>query len=45
MATGQIHRSDRIRVTHSDGSPFLMFFREADTLEAWEVDGYGRAAA
>jgi ATP-dependent Clp protease ATP-binding subunit ClpA len=43
MASGQIHRGDRIRVTHSEGSPFLMFFREAGALEAWEVAG--RAAA
>jgi ATP-dependent Clp protease ATP-binding subunit ClpB len=43
MATGQIHRGDRIRVTHSEGSPFLMFFREAGALEAW--DAAGRAAA
>jgi ATP-dependent Clp protease ATP-binding subunit ClpB len=35
MATGQIHRGDRIRVTHDKGAPFLMFFREA-AFEAWE---------
>ena len=43
MATGQIHRGDCIRVTHSEGTPFLMFFREAEALEAWETAG--RAAA
>jgi ATP-dependent Clp protease ATP-binding subunit ClpA len=43
MASGQIQRSDCIRVTHSDGSRFLMFFRETGVLEAWEVDR--RAAA
>ena len=29
MATGQIQRGDRIRVTHDKGAPFLAFFREA----------------
>ena len=43
MATGQVHRGDRIRVSHTEGSPFLMFFREAGALEAWEIAG--RAAA
>jgi ATP-dependent Clp protease ATP-binding subunit ClpA len=43
MATGQIHRDDCIRVSHSEGSPHLMFFREAGALEAWEAAG--RAAA
>ena len=35
MATGQIHRGDRIRVTHDKDAPFLVFFREA-AFEAWE---------
>jgi ATP-dependent Clp protease ATP-binding subunit ClpA len=35
MASGQIHRGDRIRVSHSEGSASLMFFREAEVLEAW----------
>jgi ATP-dependent Clp protease ATP-binding subunit ClpB len=43
MATSQIHLGDRIRVTHKDGSPFLVFFREAGAFEAWEIAG--RAAA
>jgi len=43
MATGQIHRGDRIRVTHNVGAPLLMFFRDAGALDAWEVAG--RAAA
>jgi ATP-dependent Clp protease ATP-binding subunit ClpA len=43
MATGQTHRGDCIRVSHSTGSPFLMFFREAEALEARAVTG--RAAA
>jgi ATP-dependent Clp protease ATP-binding subunit ClpB len=37
MASGQIHRGDRIRVSHSEGSPSLMFFRETGVLEAWAV--------
>jgi ATP-dependent Clp protease ATP-binding subunit ClpB len=43
MATSQIHYADRIRVTHKDGSPFLLFFREAGASEAWGVAD--RAAA
>jgi ATP-dependent Clp protease ATP-binding subunit ClpA len=43
MATDQVHRGDRIRVSHTEGSPFLMFFREAGAMEAWEVAS--RAAA
>jgi ATP-dependent Clp protease ATP-binding subunit ClpA len=43
MATGQIHGGDGIRVTHSEGSSVLVFFREAAALEAWGVAG--RAAA
>jgi ATP-dependent Clp protease ATP-binding subunit ClpB len=43
LASGQIHRGDCIRVTHGDGSPYLMFVREAEALEAREAAG--RAAA
>src|SRR5712671_5913403 len=39
IASGQIHRGDRIRVSHREGSSFLMFFREAEVLEAQEVAG------
>jgi ATP-dependent Clp protease ATP-binding subunit ClpA len=39
MATSQIRRGDCVRVSHSEGSSFLMFFREADALETWEVTG------
>jgi ATP-dependent Clp protease ATP-binding subunit ClpB len=38
MQTGQIHSCDRIRVTHSDESPVLTFFREANGWEAWKAD-------
>jgi|HubBroStandDraft_4_1064222.scaffolds.fasta_scaffold161998_1 ATP-dependent Clp protease ATP-binding subunit ClpB len=37
MATGQIHRDDCIRVTHSKGSPSLVFFRDTGAVEAWEI--------
>ena len=43
MASGQIHRGDCIRVSHSEDSPVLMFFREAEVLETWGTAG--RAAA
>src|SRR5216684_288678 len=43
MATDQIRRGDCIRVTYNEGSPFLMFFREAEAVEAWGA--VGRAAA
>jgi ATP-dependent Clp protease ATP-binding subunit ClpB len=43
IATSQIQRGDRIRVTHGDGSSMLKFFREAGGLE--ERDVAGRAAA
>jgi ATP-dependent Clp protease ATP-binding subunit ClpB len=43
LATGQIQRFDRIRITHGEGSQVLMFFRETGAFEAWEV--VGRAAA
>ena len=33
MATGQIHRGDCIRVTHSEGSPCLTFSLEGEFLE------------
>ena len=42
MSSGQIHRADRIRVTHIEGSRFLKFTRKAEALEAWELR---RAAA
>jgi len=42
LATGQIQRGDRIRVTHSDGMPLLKFFREAGAME--EREAAGRAA-
>jgi ATP-dependent Clp protease ATP-binding subunit ClpB len=38
MATGQIHSCDCIHVTHSDESPFLTFFREANGSEQWKAD-------
>src|SRR3954467_1778145 len=38
MTTGQIHSCDCIRVTHSDESPFLTFFREANGSEEWRAD-------
>jgi ATP-dependent Clp protease ATP-binding subunit ClpB len=43
MATGQIRLGDCVRVSHSEGSPFLTFFREAHAWEAWE--NAGRVAA
>ncbi len=46
LASGQISRGDCIQVSHSEGSPFLMFFREAETLETWNAwEATGRAAA
>ena len=36
MATGQIHRRDSIGVTHSEGSPSLIFFREEEAVEPRE---------
>jgi len=42
IVTGQIRKSDCIRVTHSASAPILTFFREANMLHSWEVD---RAAA
>ena len=43
MATSQIHHGDRIRVTHKDSSPFLVFSREVGGSEGWDVAD--RAAA
>jgi ATP-dependent Clp protease ATP-binding subunit ClpA len=43
MATDQIRRGDCIRITYNEGSPFLMFFREAEASETWGFAG--RAAA
>jgi ATP-dependent Clp protease ATP-binding subunit ClpB len=40
MASGQIGRGDRIRVTHREGSPSLVFFREVAEREGWNVAGY-----
>jgi ATP-dependent Clp protease ATP-binding subunit ClpA len=37
MASGQIHRGDCIRVSHEDGSTALMFGREPEGVQAWEV--------
>jgi len=37
IASDQIHRGDCIRVSHREGSPLLMFFREPEVTEAWEV--------
>ena len=37
MATGQIHNLDCIGVTHSEGSPSLIFFRDADAFEGLEA--------
>jgi ATP-dependent Clp protease ATP-binding subunit ClpB len=39
MASGQIQHHDRIRVTHSDKSPSLTFFRETDAWETWKTSG------
>jgi ATP-dependent Clp protease ATP-binding subunit ClpB len=43
MATGQIHRGDCIRVTHSEGSPLLTFSLDGEFFDTWETAG--RAAA
>jgi ATP-dependent Clp protease ATP-binding subunit ClpB len=37
IASGQINRGDCIRVSHSEGSSSLMFFREAGPLKTWEA--------
>ncbi len=39
MASGQIRRGDSILVSHSEGSPSLMFFREAVARDGWRVAG------
>jgi ATP-dependent Clp protease ATP-binding subunit ClpB len=43
MASGQIQHHDRIRITHSDESPSLTFFRETDTWETWKTNGFAAA--
>jgi len=43
MATGQVQRGDRIRVSHTEGSSSLAFFRETGALEGWNVAGYAAA--
>jgi ATP-dependent Clp protease ATP-binding subunit ClpB len=46
LASGQIVRGDRIRVSHSEETPLLMFFRETETFENWNAwEDTGRAAA
>jgi ATP-dependent Clp protease ATP-binding subunit ClpA len=42
IASGQIHEGDSIRVSHDEGSPVLMFFRQAQATEACRT--LGRAA-
>ncbi len=37
MASGQIRRGDSIRVSHEDGSAGLLFGRELEGVQAWEV--------
>jgi hypothetical protein len=37
MASGQIEHGDRIRVTCREGSPSLVFFREAAERDGWNV--------
>jgi ATP-dependent Clp protease ATP-binding subunit ClpB len=37
IASGQIQRGDYIRVTVREGSPALMFFREAVVRDGWKV--------
>ena len=39
MASGQIQRHDRIRVTHNGESQSLTFFRETDAWETWKTNG------
>ena len=43
MATGQIQRHDRIRITHNGESPSLTFFRETDAWETSEANGVAAA--
>ena len=40
MASGQIHGGDYIRVSHREGAPSLVFFREAVARDGWNVAGY-----
>ena len=42
LATGQIRRGDRVRVSHAEDSPVLTFYRDSDAIAAW---GTGLAAA
>jgi ATP-dependent Clp protease ATP-binding subunit ClpA len=37
IASDQIRRGDRIRVSHEEGSPVLVFGREVEAAQAWEV--------
>src|SRR5260221_177490 len=39
MASGQVHRGDRIRVSHDTGSAALIFGREPEAMRVWEVAG------
>jgi ATP-dependent Clp protease ATP-binding subunit ClpA len=40
LASDQIQRGDCIRVSYREGSPSLIFSREAAGLEAWRAAGY-----
>jgi ATP-dependent Clp protease ATP-binding subunit ClpB len=42
LATGQIRRGDRVRVSHAEDSSVLTFYRDADAFGAWDA---GHAAA
>jgi ATP-dependent Clp protease ATP-binding subunit ClpA len=37
IASGQIHEGDSIQVSHDEGSPVLMFLRQAQATEAWRT--------
>src|SRR5258706_11470598 len=39
MASGQIRRGDRIRVSHDGGDAALKFGRETEAMRVWEVAG------
>jgi ATP-dependent Clp protease ATP-binding subunit ClpB len=39
IASGQIRLGDYIRVSHRHGSPVLLFFQEADSMETWNIAG------
>jgi ATP-dependent Clp protease ATP-binding subunit ClpB len=43
MASDQIQRHDRIRITHNGESPSLTFFRETDAWGTWETNGVAAA--